>query len=72
LRKHASAVAAPVSPRELEVRRLLAQELTYAQIADKLVISRRTVNAHVTAIYAKIGVTSRTEATRFAAAHHLV
>jgi DNA-binding CsgD family transcriptional regulator/Tfp pilus assembly protein PilF len=72
--------AAPTPPnypaglcaREVEVLRLLVEGLTYAQIADRLVISRRTVNAHVTSIYGKLGVTSRAMATRFATAHHLV
>ena len=41
------------------------------EIADKLVISRRTVNTHLTTIYGKVGVTSRAAATRFAQEHHL-
>jgi DNA-binding CsgD family transcriptional regulator len=70
-------VARPTYPagltaREVEVLRLLAQGLTYAQIADQLVISRRTVNTHVTAIYNKLGVTTRGAAMRFALDHHLV
>lgn len=63
---------AGLSAREVEVLRLLVQGLTYAQIADKLVISRRTVNAHMTSIYGKLGVTSRALATRFALEHQLV
>lgn len=51
---------------------MLAQGLTYAQIAEELVISRRTVNGHATSIYGKLGVTSRAAATRFAAEHHIV
>lgn len=58
--------------REVEVLRLLVQGLTYAQIADKLVVSRRTVNAHATSIYSKLGVTSRAMATRLAVEQHLV
>ncbi len=58
--------------REVEVLRLLVQGLTYAQIADKLVISHRTVNVHLTSIYSKLGVTSRATATRFAEDHHLI
>jgi DNA-binding NarL/FixJ family response regulator len=50
----------------VEVLRLLAQGLTDAQIAEQLVISPRTVNAHLTSIYRKIGVTSRTAAARYA------
>ena len=52
---------AGLTAREVEVLRLLVQGLTYAEIADKLVVSRRTVNAHVTSIYGKLGVTSRAE-----------
>ncbi|MEZ4681494.1 MAG: tetratricopeptide repeat protein [Caldilineaceae bacterium] len=61
-----------ITARELEVLRLLVQGLTYAQIADKLVVSRRTVNSHATSIYSKMGVTSRAAATHFAIAHNLV
>jgi predicted ATPase/DNA-binding CsgD family transcriptional regulator/DNA-binding XRE family transcriptional regulator len=52
--------------RELEVLRLLAQGWSDAQIAGRLVISVRTVNHHVTAIYSKLGVSSRAAATRAA------
>jgi predicted ATPase/DNA-binding NarL/FixJ family response regulator/transcriptional regulator with XRE-family HTH domain len=57
--------------REVEVLRLLAQGLTYAQIAGTLVVAPRTVNAHLTSIYGKLGVSSRAAATRFALDHHL-
>lgn len=63
---------AGLTVRELEVLRLLVQGLTYAQIADKLVVSRRTVNAHATSIYSKLGVTSRAMATRLAVEQRLV
>jgi DNA-binding NarL/FixJ family response regulator len=71
------APAPPIYPagltvREVEVLRLLAQGLTYVQIAEKLVISRRTVNGHVTSIYSKLGITTRATATRFAVEHNLV
>jgi DNA-binding CsgD family transcriptional regulator/tetratricopeptide (TPR) repeat protein len=58
--------------REVEVLRLLAQGLTDAQIADNLVISPRTVNNHLTSIYRKIQVSSRSAATHYAFEHHLV
>jgi DNA-binding NarL/FixJ family response regulator len=51
---------------------LLAQGLTYAQIAKRLVLSPHTVNTHLKAIYGKLDVTSRTAATRVAVEHHLV
>ncbi len=52
--------------------RLLAQGLTDAQIADQLVISPRTVNNHLTSIYSKIQVSSRSAATRYAMEHQFV
>ena len=63
---------AGLTTREVEVLRLVAQGLTDIQIADRLVISRRTVNTHLTSIYSKLGVESRATATRFAVEHQLV
>jgi LuxR family transcriptional regulator, maltose regulon positive regulatory protein len=60
-----------LTAREVEVLRLLASGLTDAQIAEQLVISPRTVNAHLTSIYRKIAVSSRSAATRYALEHHL-
>src|SRR6266699_2645143 len=57
--------------REVEVLRLLAQGLTDAQIAAQLIISPRTVNTHLKAIYGKIQVSSRVAATRYALEQHL-
>jgi predicted ATPase/DNA-binding CsgD family transcriptional regulator len=62
--------AAPLdalTSREVEVLRLVAQGLTDAQIAETLVISRRTVNGHLGSIYGKLNVTNRTAAARYAA-----
>ncbi|MCB0134612.1 MAG: response regulator transcription factor, partial [Caldilineaceae bacterium] len=56
---------------EIEVLQLLVRGMTYAQIAERLVVSRRTVNAHVTAIYRKLDVNSRNEATYAALQHGL-
>ena len=61
-----------LTPRELEVLRLLAQGLKDAQISEKLVISHRTVNAHITSIYRKINVSSRSGATLYAIDRKLV
>jgi predicted ATPase/DNA-binding CsgD family transcriptional regulator len=58
--------------REVEVLRLLADELTYKQIAERLVISPKTVNIHVASIYRKLGVTTRTAATLYAIKQHLI
>jgi len=61
-----------LTPRELEVLRLVAQGLKDAQISEKLVISHRTVNAHITSIYRKINVSSRSGATLYAIDRKLV
>src|SRR5579884_2396397 len=60
------AYPAGLTVREVEVLRLVAKGMTDAQIAEALVISPRTVNTHLTSIYSKIGVSSRSEATRYA------
>jgi predicted ATPase/DNA-binding CsgD family transcriptional regulator len=52
--------------REVEVLRLIAAGLTDAQVADRLVLSVRTVHSHVRSIYRKLGVSSRTAATGYA------
>ena len=52
----------PLSPRELEVLQLVARGLTNQQIAERLVISVRTVKKHVENIHGKLGVQNRTEA----------
>jgi DNA-binding NarL/FixJ family response regulator len=62
---------ARLTAREVEVLRLLAGGLTDQQIADKLVISPRTVHSHISSIYSKLVVTSRSAATRYAFEHHL-
>jgi len=58
--------------REVEVLRLLAKGITNTQIAQQLIISPLTVNAHVRSIFNKLDVTSRSAATRFAIEHHLI
>ena len=61
-----------LTAREMDVLRLLAQGLTSAQIAEQLVIGVVTVNFHVRSIYSKLGVASRSAATRYALEHQLV
>lgn len=68
----ASTYPAGLTAREVEVLRLVATGLTDAQVAELLVISLRTVTTHLTSIYNKLGVNSRTAATRFAVERHLV
>ena len=63
---------AGLTAREVEVLRLLAEGLSDAQIAERLVISRRTVHGHLRSIYGKLDVSSRTAAARFAIDHRLV
>jgi ATP/maltotriose-dependent transcriptional regulator MalT len=62
---------AGLTAREVEVLRLVAGGLTDVQVAEKLVLSPRTVHAHISSIYSKLGVTSRSAATRYAIEHHL-
>jgi DNA-binding NarL/FixJ family response regulator len=61
-----------LTAREVEVLRQLAQGLTDAQIAEQLIISPRTVNTHLKAIYGKMQVSSRVAATRHAIDQHLI
>ena len=70
--KTASAYPAGLTAREVEVLRLVAQGLTDAQVAEQLVISSRTVNWHLTSIYSKLQVSSRSAATRYTIKQHLV
>jgi DNA-binding CsgD family transcriptional regulator len=51
---------------------LVAQGMTNAEVAEKLFLSSRTVNWHLTSIYRKLGSHSRTEAARFAVEHGLL
>ncbi|MBV9230048.1 MAG: tetratricopeptide repeat protein, partial [Chloroflexi bacterium] len=63
---------AGLTARELEVLRLVAQGMTSAQVAEHLTLSLLTVNTYVRSIYSKLGVTSRSGATRYAIEHKLV
>jgi DNA-binding CsgD family transcriptional regulator/tetratricopeptide (TPR) repeat protein len=58
--------ATGLSPRELEVVRLVAEDLTSAEIAERLVISPRTVTTHLDRIYNRLGIRSRTALVRYA------
>ena len=55
-----------LSDRELEVLRLIADGLSNAEIADKLVISEKTVKGHVSNILGKLHMLDRTQAAVFA------
>jgi DNA-binding NarL/FixJ family response regulator len=61
-----------LTPRELEVLRLVAQGLQNKEIAAELIISERTVKFHVSSIMGKIGAGNRTEAVALAAQQGLI
>jgi DNA-binding CsgD family transcriptional regulator len=73
LTQHASTIYAPgLTPRELQVLRLVAAGGTNKAIAAELVLSERTVDRHVSNIFTKLGVSSRAAATAYAYKHQLV
>jgi non-specific serine/threonine protein kinase len=61
----------PLSRREEEVVALLADGLTNRQIGERLVISERTVEAHVTHVLAKLSLHSRAQVAAWAVEHRL-
>jgi DNA-binding NarL/FixJ family response regulator len=61
-----------LTPREVEVLRLVAEGLTDAEVAGRLYISPRTVSQHLRSVYGKLDVSSRAAATRFAVENRLV
>ncbi len=60
-----------LSEREREILHLLVQGLSNKQIAEQFIISTRTVDAHVRAIYRKLDLHSRTAVVHYAIEHHL-
>ena len=63
---------AGLTEREVEVLRVVALGLTDAQVAERLVLSARTVNSHLRSIYSKLEVSSRIAAVRYALDHDLL
>jgi DNA-binding NarL/FixJ family response regulator len=61
-----------LTARELDVLRLVAEGLTDQEVAGRLFLSPRTVGAHLTSIYTRLNVASRTAAARIALEHRLV
>jgi NarL family two-component system response regulator YdfI len=68
----AEELAEPLSDRELEVLELLVEGLSNKLVAHRLSISEHTVKTHVASIFAKLGVSSRTEAVSQAIRRGLV
>jgi DNA-binding NarL/FixJ family response regulator len=60
-----------LTPREVEVLRLIAEGQTDGEIADALAVSRRTVTTHVTGILGKLDVPSRSAAVAYGVRHGL-
>jgi DNA-binding NarL/FixJ family response regulator len=65
-RRPSTAAAAELTPRESEVLALVRQGLANKQIARRLGISERTVKAHLTSTFQRIGVVDRTQAALWA------
>lgn len=61
-----------LTPREIDVLKLIAMGLSNGEVAKQLALSPRTVNVHLTSIYIKLRVKSRTAASRYALKHKLI
>jgi len=68
----ASTLAVDLNPREREILELIAEGLSNAEIADRLFLSKGTVQNYVSAIFAKLDVTDRTQAAILALRYGLV
>jgi DNA-binding NarL/FixJ family response regulator len=64
-------VPCPLTARELEILRWVAEGHTNARIARKLWVTEQTVKFHLSNIYRKLGVQNRTEASRYALVNDL-
>jgi two-component system, NarL family, response regulator NreC len=62
----------PLTPREFEILGLLAMGFMNPEIAEQLIVSVRTVEAHRSAILRKTGCRTRAELTAFALDHGVV
>ena len=60
-----------LTPREVQVLRLIAEGMTNTEIAQSLVLSNATIKTHINHIFAKTGVRDRVQAVRYAHQHHL-
>jgi DNA-binding NarL/FixJ family response regulator len=61
----------PLTERELEILRLVAEGYTNGRIARELWVTEQTVKFHLSNTYRKLGVANRTEASRYAHLHNL-
>ena len=60
---------ASLTPAELDVARLVSDGLANKEIAERLFVSPRTVQAHLTHVYRKLGVSSRVQLAQEASRH---
>ncbi len=67
-----SSVEGPLTPREVEVGRLVGRGLSNKEIASELNVSVRTAEAHVTNVLNKLGLRSRAQLAVWAAEHRLL
>jgi len=56
----------PLTPREVEILSLVAQGLSNQKIADRLVVSERTVRSHISSVLGKLHLANRTQAALYA------
>lgn len=62
----------PLTPRELDVLRLMVEGKNNAEIAEELVVESSTIKTHVSSILSKFGVSNRVKAVRIAIEHQLL
>ena len=61
-----------LSEREIEVLQLISEGYTNMEIADKLFLSKRTVEGHRQSLITKVKVKNSAELIKFAVQHHMV